>query len=172
MKQNHSSGVGEKKLSPFVCSICEKEFKTKNSLNDHQSLHLGNKDFSCQSCPKKFRLKQALVRHYQAVHLDLKFECEICGETMKLRKQFQRTYIDHIKSRHENELSADEFESLKSKIKMLRFKDVSNKAPTVELDGTATMFSKQCPDCYLTFGNNAILMQHIEKCHPHNREMK
>lgn len=169
-RQHHSKNLKNPASSSFSCDACEKTFKTKNSLADHKKIHFGVKDFTCSypNCRKTFRLKQALVRHIQAVHLDLTFNCEICNETLKLRKQFQKTYIEHIQNTH-TDLKEEDFNSLKRKIKFLRFKDVSNNLPTIEVESSTlntAMFSKQCPDCYLTFGTYAILLQHIEKNHP------
>ena len=51
----------------YQCSICNKRFTQKSSLNVHMRLHRGEKSYECYICKKKFSHKTLLERH-MALH--------------------------------------------------------------------------------------------------------
>lgn len=51
----------------YQCSICNKRFTQKSSLNVHMRLHRGEKSYECYMCKKKFSHKTLLERH-MALH--------------------------------------------------------------------------------------------------------
>lgn len=44
----------DEKTGTFVCSICNKMFGSKYSLNEHNKIHLGADKFKCKLCGKQF----------------------------------------------------------------------------------------------------------------------
>ena len=52
----------QQQQSPFECEICDKEFKSNNSLKYHFNLvHKSMKEHQCNICQKKFKLRSQLT---------------------------------------------------------------------------------------------------------------
>lgn|SRR5436190_4149520 len=53
----------------FACSICNKSFTRKASLNIHVSgVHEKQRPYTCDVCPKKFSQSSSLKRHKNNIH--------------------------------------------------------------------------------------------------------
>ncbi|KAJ8870851.1 hypothetical protein PR048_027152 [Dryococelus australis] len=63
--QAPQSGGVRKERSLHYCSLCNKGFKDKYSVNVHIRTHTGEKPFTCTLCGKSFRQKAHLAKHYQ-----------------------------------------------------------------------------------------------------------
>jgi uncharacterized Zn-finger protein len=61
------------------CSICEKNFVVKNSLQRHiNSVHEKIKPYQCSICEKNFAQKHHLQKHIESVHGEMKpHKCSI-----------------------------------------------------------------------------------------------
>ena len=65
---------------PFVCDICPKTFKQRETLVAHRLIHSGEKNFSCQKegCDKAFTKEWTLVQH-ERIHTGVKpYSCKLC----------------------------------------------------------------------------------------------
>lgn len=67
-------------LESFKCSNCEKLFRTKSNLKDHQNNCLGILPYECRYCDKRFPTTTKLKNHVKLKH-DKKFIaiCSICN---------------------------------------------------------------------------------------------
>jgi len=66
------------KPRPYVCTVCDKRFTWKDSLNDHKEAHTGEKLYSFTQCEKCFA-----TRHYLKEHMNVhssKYKCSQCGK--------------------------------------------------------------------------------------------
>lgn len=74
----------------LFCPICRKGFEIKSYLTIHLRTHNTEKSFKCSipMCDRRFKAKQALVDHENR-HLGRKYMCEVCGKTLT-RKTFTR----------------------------------------------------------------------------------
>uniref|UniRef100_A0A3Q3A1W7 C2H2-type domain-containing protein n=1 Tax=Kryptolebias marmoratus TaxID=37003 RepID=A0A3Q3A1W7_KRYMA len=69
------------------CSYCGKTFITTTGLNNHISLHTGDRPFKCNVCNKAFAYKSALSVH-RWVHMEEKpHRCDLCPRSFGLNAQ-------------------------------------------------------------------------------------
>lgn len=85
---------------PFLCSICDKTFKRRAHLDDHQSaIHDRRRPFECSECKRKFVTRSNLARHAQTIHeRQRKFPCDVCDFACNRRSDLAR----HRIVRHSN----------------------------------------------------------------------
>lgn len=61
--------ISDKKLEPFKCTKCCRNYKRKGALSRHQQYECGvEPKFSCEICGFKFPYKQSLQRHLLKIH--------------------------------------------------------------------------------------------------------
>jgi uncharacterized Zn-finger protein len=70
-------------IRDFVCSACDKAFKTRMHLRNHFRQHSGERPFSCGECGAGFRHKASLVAHSRSHDGARPFCCEVCGKTFR-----------------------------------------------------------------------------------------
>ena len=79
----------------YVCEVCAKIFKKKNSYYCHRRVH--SEEYVtpriCPICQKRFRGSYGLKYHVESVHEGKRVLCEICGKEMRselhLKKHLQ-----------------------------------------------------------------------------------
>ena len=90
-------------ILPFVCNICDKQYKTKKYLKDHTNrVHNGIGVFTCDVCNITLKSRDNLRIHRQRVHrMTKKFKCEDndCNKMFKSRYEAN----SHYKKLHSNE---------------------------------------------------------------------
>ena len=79
---------------PYICNLCNKQFRCSSSLKYHEKIHRGERQFSC-GCSLQFRTSTALSKHFARKHAEVKkFSCKICeklfGVNADLRKHMKR----------------------------------------------------------------------------------
>ncbi|XP_022208217.1 transcriptional repressor CTCF [Drosophila obscura] len=75
----------------YICSICDRGFKTNVGLVNHVNTHLGNKPHKCKHCESAFVTTGELIRHTRYKHTKEKpHKCTECSyasvELTKLRR--------------------------------------------------------------------------------------
>jgi len=63
---------------PCLCTVCNKRFRSRKSLDCHKLTHSGDKLYSCSQCQKRFPNQQCLRKHMNA-HSS-KYKCTECGK--------------------------------------------------------------------------------------------
>ncbi|KAF4514217.1 UNVERIFIED_CONTAM: hypothetical protein B566_EDAN019462, partial [Ephemera danica] len=105
--REHIRNVHMKRKNPLVCTVCQKEYNSANSLRGptdlvvivrsaaavanlsswHYPRTVGSsylKPFQCHLCIKSFRLKRNLIEHVQNVHMPMDpLICSYCNKSFK-----------------------------------------------------------------------------------------
>jgi len=66
------------KPRPYLCTVCDKKFTTKDVLKQHKQIHNVDKLYSCTQCEKRFATRRYLRMHMN-VHSS-KYKCTECGK--------------------------------------------------------------------------------------------
>lgn len=76
-KKTHSSNV-----KIWTCKDCNKNYSSKNLLDEHRNMHTGDRPYKCPHCVKDFASKYTLTAHMK-IHYDRKrpYECNECGKS-------------------------------------------------------------------------------------------
>ncbi|RVE69467.1 hypothetical protein OJAV_G00078240 [Oryzias javanicus] len=67
----------------YICSLCNKTFKTTNILRTHKKTHSDEKNFSCELCGTSFRTKGSLIRHNRRHTDERPYRCTLCGQSFR-----------------------------------------------------------------------------------------
>ncbi|XP_043937108.1 zinc finger protein 84-like [Protopterus annectens] len=80
---------------PFKCTHCEKCFRTKSEVNQHEQIHLAEKPFKCFNCEKGFKWKHQLSVHQRLHTGEQPFRCSACGIGFRWKYQLSSHQIMH-----------------------------------------------------------------------------
>ena len=79
--QTHTSSVDRTR---YPCSVCEKAFCDKSSLNKHiKSVHMGYRPFKCTECDRTFSERKTMAEHLRTHTGERPFLCTFCPKTFK-----------------------------------------------------------------------------------------
>lgn len=81
----------------YSCSICDKKFIKKASLNVHMSTHTNIRPYMCQTCSKSFTMQWELTGH-QKIHTGV-HKCQFCPKSFTVQSKLQRHERTHTNER-------------------------------------------------------------------------
>ena len=109
-----TSFVKDLKLNEYICSVCNKQFKSKNGLIQHKMIHSDNNPNVCNVCGAKFSRSSHLKDHSHIHTEDMPHVCPFCDS--KFTRSSDLTV--HMRRRHSDISSCNScglrFEDVKS----------------------------------------------------------
>lgn len=95
--KEHTEKHVKSPMKNHFCPHCGKSFTDKWKLNQHVTIHTGEKPHQCPTCEQSFRLKMSLKRHTEIVHTKLcLYSCDQCGESFNTKRGLQT----HLETKH------------------------------------------------------------------------
>ncbi|TRY99403.1 hypothetical protein DNTS_002015 [Danionella cerebrum] len=84
----------------YGCAVCDKQFKVKQNLLDHQTLHTGEKPYCCEICGEFFSCERYLKNH-QKSHIEKTYDylCELCNKRFSARKHLEAHALVHTREK-------------------------------------------------------------------------
>ena len=88
----HNIDCGGKNIQ---CPYCQKNFLSKNGLEEHMYNHVGTRPFSCDLCNVSFNHRKSLRRHMET-HQDMRrFQCPKCDTSFTRRESLDAHLLNH-----------------------------------------------------------------------------
>lgn len=98
---------------PFHCLYCDLKYKTRAQLNVHLPKHMNAKPFVCEICQTGFKWKHALKCH-MATHSNTKEHlCDVCGFSTAHKSQLKAHKLIHTGDTFKCEYPNCKFQSIK-----------------------------------------------------------
>ncbi|XP_075527766.1 uncharacterized protein LOC142559949 [Dermacentor variabilis] len=72
------------------CSVCGRDFTSRQSLKHHLVLHTGEKKYTCPICGLKFALKIGVTRHLRVHTSEMQYACPLCPSKFCRRTSLER----------------------------------------------------------------------------------
>lgn len=92
---NHVRNKHSNNVRSFRCDFpsCEKRYKTKSALHNHRIYHSDDPKWHCNYCTKKFHFNFLLQQH-ETIHLGQKagksFDCDVCKKSFNTRNKLTK----------------------------------------------------------------------------------
>ena len=83
----------------YSCHICGKEYGYKGTLTRHMLLHSSDKSITCTLCDKQFYRKFDLNRHMKVHYGEKKFSCNVCKKLFRVKYNLNRHMEVHLGKR-------------------------------------------------------------------------
>ncbi|XP_041470636.1 histone-lysine N-methyltransferase PRDM9-like isoform X2 [Lytechinus variegatus] len=94
----HKRRVHMAPTTVFNCSFCEKTFKHKTALSQHEQRHKGIRPHVCLTCGRAFGTKFTLQSHMRIHTGEKPFECRVCHQKFALNHHLARHMTRHQKA--------------------------------------------------------------------------
>jgi hypothetical protein len=100
-------------VRPFKCSVCDRGFRRRDTLDTHLRTHTGERPYSCNICGRSFKQKGDCNKH-QRTHFKgrkvtvqiqeplgpVTFSCALCGLNFNQKEEL----CDHFEAFHSSDM--------------------------------------------------------------------
>ena len=90
--RDEDNGDGDTASEAFICGICSKSLKNKESLRKHKKTN-AIEPSTCEVCDKQFNSKGLLSKHRKTVHNDVVYSCDSCNKRFTAVKNLSTCQI-------------------------------------------------------------------------------
>ena len=90
--EDNGDGAGDTASEAFICGICSKSLKNKESLRKHKKTN-AIEPSTCEVCDKQFNSKGLLSKHRKTVHNDVVYSCDSCNKRFTAVKNLSTCQI-------------------------------------------------------------------------------
>jgi len=139
------------KPRPYLCTVCDKRFSTRESLSEHKLLHDGDNLYLCIHCQKRFYCLQYLKTHMN-VHSS-KYRCTECGKGFKSNHELTKHGRTHSREKP--------FECTVCSKKFRQKNDLAQHRRIHSGEKTYCMFVYSCGQCKKRFMNFNNWRRHV-----------
>ncbi|CAH0403984.1 unnamed protein product [Chilo suppressalis] len=97
LREHEATHVGPR---PYVCTICGRTYKKRETMVYHRKHHKPDKEFQCNVCSKSFNASCKLQRHLLSHRTDkfvLRYECPVCAHMFHTKYHVQMHLSTHQK---------------------------------------------------------------------------
>lgn len=170
---------------PFVCELCGKRFKKKDTLRSHKQSHTRELKYACAFCDKKFHVWHTRKQHVMQYHTgEYSYQCNVCQQKFCVSSSYKKHMRIHtgekLPKKEKCDICSKEFEnpgrlrihlvshSQERNVKC-EFCDKTyktNKSLKVHLRNHTGEKNYECPVCGVGFTQNLLLRNHVTSKHP------
>nr|XP_050031424.2 zinc finger protein 776-like [Dermacentor andersoni] len=87
-----------KGVSYWMCKQCSYTTRHRGHLNQHMTVHSGQRPFECHLCPMAFSRRATLANHLQLHERDRTFTCRFCPATFNVKSALDQHVNVHLTS--------------------------------------------------------------------------
>ena len=156
--------------STCYCFLCNKQFKNKKVLIEHNFQKHAEKHLPCDQCNMMFSRQSHLTKHLREKHILINVKCKFCYKTFASVKTLQPHLLvvheyrmqkneEHLFASDENVPSFNENHALFQNSQGESTEN-GNQIPTQMQNASTNMSAVSCPQCPRIFKNNRKLYAH------------
>ncbi|XP_012547855.1 zinc finger protein pita isoform X2 [Bombyx mori] len=95
--ETHQRKHAHAQARPFLCTICDKRFPEKSTLQRHiDAVHNAKQTFSCEYCPQRYSSITKLTRHVRTHAGQRSYPCKFCNKSFVKSHHYTR----HLRAKH------------------------------------------------------------------------
>lgn len=167
-KQKHRLRRSSSNKNPFICDLCQKQFKQKSLLRSHMNSHQSEPQFFCPLCPYASKRNSDLKKHHEMHHNPdrivkvtiRKRKCEKCEEIINGKKALKL----HMKEKHPQESPVKKIRIIKRQCEKCEQVLIGMKAYRLHLkQNHSEAIVIRCETCHRKFKTNFRLKKHQNK---------